>query len=186
MVGDQGTPVPVELLRFSATAQESEVLLEWQTASEQNTAWFGVERSADGLEFTELARIPAAGNSSTTERYELIDFAPHPNRSYYRLRTIDSDGANQLSKVVSVSFDEQTPIAIGPNPTGSASHLTIRTAVEQPLNFILFNSLGQAVKTTRVVGQVSIALETLPAGIYGFVINRNGTPIRSGKLVVGM
>lgn len=185
MVGDQGTPVPVELMRFTALAQDEAVAVEWATASEVNTAWFSIERSRDGRTFTELARLPAAEHSNSVRSYEYMDYAPHTNRSYYRLRTIDVDGSSALSNVATVYFGGAESIFVGPNPTGEAGQLTIRSQSSEQLLFTLYNTLGQPVRTVQVLNNATISVAELPAGVYGFLLARNGKHVDSGSLVVG-
>ncbi|HAE29946.1 MAG TPA: hypothetical protein DCF89_02435, partial [Flavobacteriales bacterium] len=50
-------PLPVELTSFSAEPDGEDVLLTWSTASELNNDFFSIERSADGVSFSEIATI---------------------------------------------------------------------------------------------------------------------------------
>ena len=81
--------LPLELLEFRGHAEADRNVLQWSTASEQNTKDFVVERSRDGEQFALVATLPAAGNSQTRLDYETYDPAPPPGMNYYRLRTID-------------------------------------------------------------------------------------------------
>ena len=86
------TPLPVELLDFSATVVSSGVKLEWSTASEFNSDYFTVYRSSDGKEWTNLTNIPSAGFSNSLRKYNYLDRDPLYNISYYRLKQTDIDG----------------------------------------------------------------------------------------------
>ena len=61
--------LPVELVRFDAKAAGRVADLTWVTASERNSAWFVVERSANGRDFSALGRVAAAGTSATSHTY---------------------------------------------------------------------------------------------------------------------
>jgi hypothetical protein len=67
--------LPVELLQFDAKAAEAHVDVLWTTVSETSSAWFNVQRSADGEHFTQIGRVNAAGNSVQTLDYSLKDAA---------------------------------------------------------------------------------------------------------------
>ena len=51
-IGSVTDALPVELTNFSAAKNGNAVNLKWTTASEQNNAYFNVERSADGVSFS--------------------------------------------------------------------------------------------------------------------------------------
>lgn len=98
-------PLPIELVRFDAVRNGNVVECAWVTASERDNDHFTVERSADGEEFSFVGRVEAAGNTSTSVHYDLIDPRPLAGLSYYRLRQTDTDGTSTLSHVVPVRFD---------------------------------------------------------------------------------
>ena len=59
-------PLPVELADFKGYAMDRTNVLKWQTASEENTMVFLLERSLDGRrDFIEIGRVNAFGNSTT-------------------------------------------------------------------------------------------------------------------------
>lgn len=99
------TALPVSLVKFVATPTEAKhVQLDWVTESEQNSEWFAVERSADGANFVEIGRLPAAGNATEERRYSFLDEHPLPGTSYYRLRQMDFDGKFEFSPIRSADI----------------------------------------------------------------------------------
>ena len=53
------TPLPVELLSFSADQSANIVKLKWTTLAEVNNHYFDVLRSSDGIKFEKIGRIKA-------------------------------------------------------------------------------------------------------------------------------
>ncbi|WP_266203034.1 GDSL-type esterase/lipase family protein [Pontibacter kalidii] len=101
-------PLPVELSAFTARSNlRGGVLLEWQTASETDNAYFEVQRSQNGKEFLEIARVAGAGTTVVAQHYTFTDSAAMPGTVYYRLRQVDTDGTSSLSKVVQVHVNER-------------------------------------------------------------------------------
>lgn len=89
--------LPSELMTFTATIENKRsVLLAWKTATEENTDRFELLHSTDGINFTLLAAIKAAGNSQTESDYLFEDIAPTAGLSYYQLQGIDIDGKQHL------------------------------------------------------------------------------------------
>ena len=107
-----GTPLPIELLTFSATPKESAVLLKWTTASETNNNFFTIERSSNGTEWTEIGSQKGAGNSSTILNYELYDFQPLLGVNYYRLKQTDFDREYTYSVIETVKFTSSTALEV--------------------------------------------------------------------------
>jgi hypothetical protein len=98
--GSACTALPVELITFGAKELSgSNAFLHWASASEKNTEYFSVEKSLDGLNFTEIGTVKARGNSSDIANYEYSDFQFNES-SYYRLKIIDTDGSYKYSKTI--------------------------------------------------------------------------------------
>lgn len=107
--------LPVTLTSFEAIPDEDRsVRLTWQTASEENFQFFGVERSPDARNFEEIARIAATKAGQEHKSYIHIDSNPLAGRNYYRLRLVDLTGESELSRLISVEMPEIT--APYPNP----------------------------------------------------------------------
>jgi len=119
MIGSSQAVLPVELVSFHATLSEKVVVLNWTTASETNNDFFTVERSMDGIIFSEIANVNGAGTSNQILNYSTPDLNPLPGISYYRLKQTDFDGKNEYSNVVTVLAKElaATDLLIYPNPT---------------------------------------------------------------------
>ena len=120
---DEFTPIeilPIVLANFSVFSYEDNAMLQWTTASEINSDYFGVERSIDGSTFIEVGREKANGNSLLSSDYEFPDedFSElNANRIYYRLRLVDLDSRSSYSPVrwLDHSFNN-TSVEAFPNP----------------------------------------------------------------------
>jgi hypothetical protein len=67
--------LPLTLLNFTASRNNNVISLTWQTSNEVNTSHFNIQRSADGLNFTNAGNVTAKGNSTLTNNYSFIDDA---------------------------------------------------------------------------------------------------------------
>ena len=95
-----GSPLPIELLSFTAHPVEKGCGLEWVTATETNNDYFTLERSHDGMNFEEAVRVKGAGNSTQTITYRYTDEHAFSGVSYYRLKQTDYDGHFEYSELV--------------------------------------------------------------------------------------
>lgn len=91
--------LPVTWLSFTARLADQAVLLQWQTASEQNAKDFKVQYSPDGSSWTSLTTLPAAGNSSTIRTYNYARSNPPAGDNYYRILQTDLDGNAHYSSI---------------------------------------------------------------------------------------
>lgn len=95
--------LPVELLNFEGTKLDNSVILNWVTASEKNSDYFLIERSADGENFFPIGQVKAAGSSFSEKKYDFTDYEPRSPVSYYRLRQTDLNGDFENSKVIVIN-----------------------------------------------------------------------------------
>ncbi len=98
------SPLPVELLEFSAAADENKIKIAWQTASENNNNYFTLEKSKNGIEFSDLKRIPGAGDSHSLTAYSFNDDDPEAGINYYRLRQTDFNSNEKVFKVIGINY----------------------------------------------------------------------------------
>jgi len=118
------SPLPIELLRFTAGADGDRVRLEWATASERENDYFTVLRSRDGLRFEEVFQVDGAGNSSVSIGYEAFDTRPYSGISFYKLRQTDTNGTMKESGAVQVRFmGSRIAPFVYPNPATNVLYL---------------------------------------------------------------
>jgi len=111
-------PLPLTWLSFTAKAQNnSQSLLQWTTAQEQNTKDFYIQHSADGINWFTIGSLPAAGNSNSTSYYNYVHTNPVKGLNYYRIKQTDVDSRYSYSPVRMLSFTRALqPFTILGNP----------------------------------------------------------------------
>ena len=162
------TPLPVELLSFTAVAiGNGKVQLDWSTATENNSAYFDVERSADVQFWHTVSSVPAAGQSHALLQYSDQDHEPLPGTSYYRLRQVDLDGTADLSPVVAVQF-QRSGTAVRLYPVPFSDQLWVHVPDDVLLGVELYDSAGrlQYVQAIQDGDRWLIAAAHLPVGPY--------------------
>jgi hypothetical protein len=117
----QASPLPVELVSFQANcAGEGKVNVTWATASEHNSANFTVEKSRDGMNWTVMASLAGAGNSTQMINYSTVDNNAAAGVNYYRLTQTDFDGASETFNIASANCGDNSPLTtvkVYPNPS---------------------------------------------------------------------
>jgi hypothetical protein len=102
--------LPVKLLYFEGEKKESSNYLHWATATEHNTTYFIVEKSENGITWSELGTVSAAGNSTQEIHYDLTDNSVKPIFNYYRLTQYDMDGAYEIFDPISINNKDRINI----------------------------------------------------------------------------
>lgn len=172
--GKGSNPLPVELLSFSGGCSEGVVSLNWQTASEQNSAYFSISRSEDGYNWNELAQIGAAGFSNELINYSHQDY-PHSPLNYYRLTQIDFDGTAEIfdNDIIPVDCNSMLNdlFYTAPCPSnGGSFQLFYMNDIKQDLLFNVVSSQGSLVNSTLIKSQIGMNVwtleEVLAPGVY--------------------
>ena len=155
-------PLPVSLTRFDAAAKCLGVGLSWATASEKNSAYFDVQRSATGEGYETIGRVAAQGSSSSLRAYDFTDAHPLAGLAYYRLRQVDTDGTTAYSPVATARRRTEV-VAIYPNPTTDAVTLPASLGL---VRYHILNGLGQTLASGQATGGDRLDLSTLPKGSF--------------------
>ncbi|WP_345053283.1 T9SS type A sorting domain-containing protein [Hymenobacter glaciei] len=154
--------MPVELTRFDAAAKGTGVGLSWATASEKNSAYFEVQRSATGEAYEAIGRVAAQGSSSSAREYGFTDARPLAGLAYYRLRQVDTDGTTAYSPVATARRGGEIA-TIYPNPTADAVMLPASLG---SVRYRVLNALGQTLTSGQAAGGDRLDLSTLPKGAF--------------------
>jgi len=173
------SPLPVELMSFTAAPSGKMVLLNWVTASELNNQRFEVERSSDGRNFYRIGSVAGAGTTSMQQTYSLRDEQPLNGISYYRLIQVDYDGARDVSKVVSVKFRKEMEGTLYPQPASDLVFWEMEDkAFANDLIFSIYAPAGtlvqQQIMSAQSGGRYPIPTTGLANSIYFLVIEGEG------------
>ncbi len=88
------SPLPIELMSLEAECKGEEVVVQWETASENNNDYFTVLHSRNGISYEAIGTLPGAGTTTTSSRYSFTDAYPG-TMNYYKLRQTDFDGESE-------------------------------------------------------------------------------------------
>ncbi len=161
--------LPIRLSSFTAIKQNSHVLLNWQTATEINNAYFVVQRGNAGKGFADIGKVDGHGNSSITQQYSFIDNKPGTAANYYRLQQFDADNNFTYSNVISVDFSPVDKYTVYPNPVKdifTIDNLSGNTSLT------LVDADGRVVlKTVTTNKSYNCNVKSLAAGVYYLQVN---------------
>lgn len=182
------TVLPVSLTSFTAQKQVSGVQLKWNTSSEQNNSHFDIQRSADGINFSNVGKVNGAGNSNTSLDYYFTDKSPASGTNYYRLSQVDFDGKISLSKPVFVNTGfSNSSIKVSSSSNSSNLNISISSDRASSGLLIIYNVGGQkvfeqAVSLDNGNNDIAISLPNTDKGVFVATYS-DGTQVLKSKFI---
>ena len=166
--------LPVHFITFNASCQGGKVLLTWKTAQEQNSSHFNIEKSEDGIRWTAMGNLPAAGNSASEKNYSFTVNQPVQN-SFYRVAEYDLDGRVQYTNVLRASCNVTDVFSLWPNPSHDIVFVNIVSANQSQGMIKVFDSKGALVKVQKATvsrgsNLISVDMRSIPKGVYSVAV----------------
>ncbi|MFA6979824.1 MAG: YCF48-related protein [Ignavibacteriaceae bacterium] len=177
--------VPVELTSFNANVEGNDVILNWITASEINNKGFYIERKTSNNNYKKMEFITGKGTSTKRNDYTYTDKNLVNGYYTYRLKQVDHDGREELSREVTVwivSNPELFELSQNyPNPFNPNTKITFRTGRSGVLKLTVYNLLGEKIKVLfneyAEAGkkyEIDFNSNNLPSSIYYYELNQYG------------
>lgn len=146
-------------------------LINWSTTSEQNTAYYAVEASLNGIEFKEAGRVLAAGNSNSLSNYNFVHRDINQQSYYYRIKQVDADGKIAYSKTIRINVAGFKTATLYPNPVKDKTTISFSLQQSSSISANITNASGLLIKTisqryTKGDHKMNIDLSMLPTGSY--------------------
>ncbi|SDF90178.1 Por secretion system C-terminal sorting domain-containing protein [Dyadobacter soli] len=181
-------PLPVHLISWNGIYETNTIKLDWETAWEENSDYFLVQRSTDLKTFQTLTKVASKGTTRDQQRYEWVDTDPRAGINYYRLVQTDVDETTETSRIIAVRNDMQANenLAVYPNPSHSGEAFRVK-APGNAGNIALYDIVGREcaiVVSAESEGELIVKpTEALPAGMYSLIVVENGRK-RHGRVFV--
>ena len=191
-------PLPINLLTFTARADDNNVELFWTTALEINNEYFEIQRSIDSKNFNTIGTVSGSGNSSIEVDYSFIDENPSKGTNYYRLVQYDYNGDYEIHKTIAIDWNgtitelNSDDINIYPNPY-TAGKLILDLSKLEPYTSInltiidirskLIYKSSMLVPSNGEINIVPMTVDYLNQGIY-FISVQTGNGVLTKKVIV--
>lgn len=181
------SPLPVNFKSFTAVRNHSNVLVKWETMTEQNNNGFTVERNTGGS-WQQVAYIPTqapGGNSSAVLSYQFTDLNTYKGISQYRIRQVDLDAKSRLSEIRAVRGEGQNiKTIVYPNPSFDGRVNVVFEQSNSILDVSLVDMTGRTVKQWKGVTNNNIQIDNLTPGMYSLRVIDRGTGEQSVEKII--
>jgi hypothetical protein len=177
--------VPVTFSGFKTVNENNNAVLKWVTQSEDNVDYFSIQKSKTGSNFSEIAKVPAGGHSSSVRSYSYtdLDVSSSDKFYYYVIVSVDKNGVRQFSSVQLFRNNLNIPkliLTMSPNPITSAGHLMLKFNADKAgkMEVNVTNIEGRSVIKTDMqayegVNNGHLMLEGLSTGVYSITFKLN-------------
>ena len=190
-MGGTTAALPIELKSFTGKALKASNQLEWITSTEEGVKEHIIERSANGYNnWTLVGTTPSKGDAREDQSYSMEDKTPL-TKSFYRLRSLDLDGREQFSNVISLTRQNNSfgVIAAYPNPAVEMINVQFNTLEEGNITARIVDMTGRLVLEQQMsalngTNMFPVQLHGLSAGTYFITLssdNEVAEPIRFVK-----
>jgi hypothetical protein len=163
-------PLAINITAFMGTVNNNIVNLSWNAASEENLAYYEVEKSTNnGATFTSINKVMA--KKEIANSYQVADFLS-ADKALYRLRMTDANNAVAYSNAILVKNNSVAQdITITPNPSSNNISINSNTKLG---TISIVNSFGQIVfETASSTNSVSLDISAFTSGTY-FIKTKSG------------
>ncbi len=183
------SPVPVTFTKSSVTCSPSGASIVWGTASESNTNYFEVLKSADGgNSWVAIDRKAAAGNSATDRNYQLLDL--EAGVALYKIRQVDRDGRSTETAVMRSTCEAKNAITSILYPVPANNNMTLAITANKMVKTTLqiVDAKGRLMQTREVTitkgnNNIPFNVSRLAAGEY-MLISSNPELTLNKKFIV--
>lgn len=130
---------------FNAWIAPEGNILKWISLRELNNQAFEVQRSVDGANFTTIGTIAGQVNSTIEKKYQFNDWTA-PDRCFYRLKEVNTNGKFSYSNIIEVNRSGLPRVKIKfNNPVSRMLNMTISTSLNSTAEIFIRNMNDQVV-----------------------------------------
>lgn len=180
------TVLDVQLTSYTAVPDGDKVKLNWQTQAETNNHHFTIERSGDGMNFSQMTTTPGAGTTNEPHSYQVFDMNPLMGTNYYRLLQTDIDGRHISYGVLAVDFAaaaQGLSMNVFPVPAHDLLQVNFDQVPEQNTQLYIYDITGRIVLTQPLNSENghthSIKVGDLGHGVYFVKAENQGSGKKS-------
>ncbi|UAY51310.1 beta strand repeat-containing protein [Ferruginibacter albus] len=154
-----GGPLPVTFTAIKAWKQNAANSVQWNVANETGVKQYEVQKSTDGINFINAGVVNAGNN----KQYTWIDNNITTAQTYYRIISVDVNGAQHYSTIVKVTDNEVSNIILTSNPV--KNNMIQLQFINKPTGnykLTVFNAVGQQIAATVIKNSGNVSMQSMP------------------------
>jgi len=190
-LGSETKPLPVEMVELKARCVDNVKEIFWETASEQNSDYFELYSSINGVDYNYLTSITAAGFSNQNIKYNHIDLNEYnSNIVYYKVVQYDFNGNTNsyFTKVQDCNTKRDLEMDILTNPSREWVKINVKSINKGSYNLAFYDNIGKLMVQKKVqiddeTQTITINTSNLSDGYYNVVLFDNFSKVSKLLLI---
>lgn len=186
------SPLGIENVHLTGKNEAGYNALQWVSSSEFNADKYIIERSSDGMNYTEIGTIEAQGLSMESLTYQFEDLQPANHLSYYRVRLIRDNGSSSSSNTLTIERQYSKEVEIiktYPNPASEDLNIILASKSDASYDLSVSSLSGQQVfngtqAVQKGLNYSSINVSDFRNGFYLLTVSQDGKNIATHKIVI--
>lgn len=163
--------LPIELHKLEIADENcKDIIIKWTTLSEENTAYFELDRAGEDVNFKTIGNVKANGTTNEAYSYNFKDFQPKDGINYYRLSSTDFDGKTTYYPIKSIDRNCKAIKYIVQNAIFDNT-LLINTQHNLGGSFQILDTFGNLIETGNISATINIS--SISVGMYYFKVDNN-------------
>ncbi len=181
--------LPINFKNFSGENINAINKLNWETSEESNIKHFSIERSTDGINFSEIGtQLP----KNMASKYKFNDNSYQPNTiNYYRITAIENNGEQKRTFIIPIggNHDMLSVSPLYPNPATNEFLISFNSKTEMSFTIKINDLYGRTVKRSVYsvntgVSDISVNTTGLSSGAYMVEVSDNSGNILSKQKLI--
>lgn len=162
--------LPVHFSGYDVKCMDKGALLTWTTSSEQNSDRFDVQKSSNGVDWTTIGSVKAAGTSTTQKNYQFVDL--NGGAAFYRIMQVDKDGRSAYTTIKATNCKvAQYDVILYPVPARDKLNVVIKSETSTSTGLQVIDMNGKVVYRASAQlnpgnNNIAINVSALPGGQY--------------------
>ena len=171
--------MPVELISFTAQADNRNVILRWITATELNNNGFEIQRGVENSDFVTIGFVRGSGTTTTQNDYSYTDNDLVDSKYFYRLKQVDFSGIYEYSNIVEIDVRDLDEYALEqnyPNPFNPTTNIGYVLKEKNDVKLVLLNGIGEEIEVIvneqqdKGYHKIAFDASNYPSGVYFYKI----------------
>lgn len=181
------SPLSVTWKYFNGVAQPNGNLLQWGVAAEENVAFYTIERSEDGREFSPVGVVSCNHSDQAENHYSYLD-VEHWNNAYYRVSHTELSGTASYFRTIQVNRNDDAGSRVAAWYNGTSVQMTIVAPTPGTGSYIMSSIGGEIVAAQEINFQAGTSVLNMPKpttpGVYLVSLRSGGRLIYHEKIVI--
>lgn len=180
--GASDNPLAVLFNNVKAYQKDNGVQIEWTNLTEKDVAFYSIEHSTNGVDFTNINQQLPLFNQNTKVSYDAFDANPASGVNFYRIKARELSGKDFYSKVLNVNLSKNNRgLSLYPNPVrGTTITISLSAIKRGQYNLQIVNMSGQVIDKQSIYSRGTGITQTLnlpsttKRGVYYIIVTGEG------------